>query len=375
MKNVIILDPKGVIPAGGKNVIKRHEKYSNELNKLSKGDIKLIVITNSINQNLIEENNLEIFSTNTSSLNLIKFISQAKKIIHNNEMENIILVAGDPWEPAWCANQIKKSFIEKIISIEVQAHGDFADQSWKYLSIKNWLRYFLMSYGLKIATTIRVTSETQKKNFAQTMKIPTEKMFVIPVFMDLKKLDKLTTKPDGLFIGLLGRIHFDRGLKEFVKLLKKLNTEDKQFKVLIAGSGPKINWLMRKTSFLKSEDRVYVLGNLDDHELQNFWSKINVLVSMAPFESFGRAMREAIASGIPVWAIKSTGSLELHKMLSGRGIYLINPREDRKVLFSELSCIAKSGVDDEAIRLLIEFDEFNLIKLIENWILNSNRVA
>ena len=375
MKNVIILDPKGIIPAGGTNVIKRHEKYSNELNRISNGDMKLIVITNSIDQNLIDETNLEILSTNTSALNLMKFISQSKKIIHNHKMENVLLLAGDPWEPAWCAKLFKKSFVEKIISMEVQAHGDFADKSWKYLSIKNLLRYFLMSYGLKIATTIRVTSEMQKKNFMQAMKIPAEKMFVIPVFMDLKKMRKLTTRPDGLNIGFLGRIHFDRGLKEFVKLLKNLNTEDKLFKVLIAGSGPKINWLMRKTNFLKSEERVYVLGNIEDHELQNFWSKINVLVSMAPFESFGRAMREAIASGIPVWAIKSTGSLELHKMLGGRGIYLINPMEDRKVLFSELSYIAKSGVDDEAIRLLIESDELNLVKLIENWILNSNRVA
>jgi glycosyltransferase involved in cell wall biosynthesis len=375
MKSVVIIDPKGVIPSGGIEVIKRHEKYSNTLEKISNGEINLMIITNSINERYIQTSNLKIFSTNTSRLNLIKFVLQANKIIQCHQFESLLLVAGDPWEPAWCANQIKKRFIDKKISIEVQAHGDFADKSWKYLSFRNFFRYFVMFYGYKIASTLRVTSETQKNNFARTMKIPIEKMKVIPVYMDLKKVRKSTTKSDRICIGLVGRIHFDRGLKEFTKLLKSINSQNEAFKVLIAGGGPKINWLIRKTNYLKSGNRVCFLGNLNHQDLQNFWSQINVLVSMAPLESFGRAMRESIVSGVPVWAIRSAGSLELHRELRGDGIYFIEPKCSDKELLNELRTISGSLIKNSSITALIESDKMNLKNLVKNWILNVDSLA
>lgn len=375
MKSVIILDPKGVIPCGGNDVIKRHEKYAKALEKISNKDINLVIITNSLKQSRIQASSLQISSTNTFKFNFLGYILQARKIIKSKKCESILLVAGDPWESAWCASAIKKSIRKKNISIEVQAHGDFADKFWKYLSIRNYFRYWLIFYGLKIATTIRVTTEMQKNNFSCQMDIPTERMKVIPVYMDLKKTQKTIIKPDTVSIGLVGRIHFDRGLKEFVEIIKRLNSQNKEFRVLIAGSGPKTNWLMSKMMYLKSVNRVLFFGNLSDQEMHYFWPEITVLVSMAPFESFGRAMRESIVSGVPVWAVRSTGSLELHRELNGDGIYFIEPNYSNKKLLNEIRTISGSFIKNSSINTLIDSDKMNLKNLVRNWILNVDSLA
>jgi hypothetical protein len=45
--------------------------------------------------------------------------------------------------------------------------------------------------------------------------------------------------------------------------------------------------------------------------LSGYWKKIGVLVSLAPVESYGRVMREALLSGVPVWANKTSGAKDL----------------------------------------------------------------
>jgi hypothetical protein len=66
------------------------------------------------------------------------------------------------------------------------------------------------------------------------------------------------------------------------------------FKVIIIGSGnQKSNFLARLKSII-STSRVIYLGQLSERELNNAWNKIGVLVSIAPVESYGRVMREAL---------------------------------------------------------------------------------
>jgi glycosyltransferase involved in cell wall biosynthesis len=368
MKSIVIIDPKGVISSGGLDVIKRHANYSQLLKSHSNGEVNLVVVSNSAPINEISSSNLKMYSTNTSRVNFFKYIKRTKKILHDNKIETFLLVAGDPWESAWCAALIRKEFLNRKTPIEVQAHGDFAEKNWKYLSFINLIRYTLISIGLRIAYSIRVTSEQQKSNFNEKFQVPRNKMIVIPVFMDLKKLHRDTEQPRKMSIGLVGRLHFDRGLKDFVKLLKKLTKNNRGITVFVAGDGPKLNWFKRKTKDLGKQNKVYFLGNLDVDELQRFWEKIGVLISVAPLESFGRAMREAIVSGVPVWAIRSTGSLELHKQLNGQGIYFIDQNKDYRALHNELETILKFHIPKQLISELINSDELNLIQLIENWL-------
>jgi glycosyltransferase involved in cell wall biosynthesis len=53
------------------------------------------------------------------------------------------------------------------------------------------------------------------------------------------------------------------------------------------------------------------LGSLKNSEVQETWSGIGVLLSTAPFESYGLAMREALLHNVPVVSRRNAGSLEL----------------------------------------------------------------
>ena len=41
------------------------------------------------------------------------------------------------------------------------------------------------------------------------------------------------------------------------------------------------------------------------------WNKIGILVSTAPSESYGRALREALIHGVPVWSTRTRGVSDL----------------------------------------------------------------
>ncbi len=53
------------------------------------------------------------------------------------------------------------------------------------------------------------------------------------------------------------------------------------------------------------------LLDLDSASWKNLWPRINVLLSTAPYESYGLTIREALLHGVPVVAKTSAGVREL----------------------------------------------------------------
>ena len=186
---------------------------------------------------------------------------------------------------------------------------------WKKINLINRARYYLAKASLSKSTSIRAVSRHQVINLCKRFKIKSSKIYVIPVPIKVISksfaVNKVTNRPRT--IGLVGRIHEDRGVWDFVRIVKVIDSSIKDFKVLVIVAGNQRSNFLARLKSVVSNNRVIYLGQLSERELNNTWNKIGVLVSIAPVESYGRVMREALLAGVSVWATPTSGAKDLFK--------------------------------------------------------------
>ena len=265
--SVLILDPRGNIADGGKDVIARHEIYAKELlrqGKNSRLDLKVFSAGVSA-RNLIKDKNKRVITISTPTFNSYMFAKKVHKFIKLNNLDVKLLVAGDPWESYWSAYFLNR-FLNKKISIQIQVHGDLADPRWRRINLRNRIRFLLAKLALPKASSVRAVTKYQAENLVKAFGIKREKIVVVPVPINVSS-QTVTLKTDRpKTIGLIGRIHQDRGIWEFIKLVRILNISSKDFKVVVIGDGPSKDKFLLKLGSVISKNR---LVNLDQLSARN----------------------------------------------------------------------------------------------------------
>ena len=374
--SILILDPRGVIPSGKNDVIERHSNYGKELEKQNKKiDYRLKVFTASTKQISTSKNNkaFEILNISKPTFNSYMFAKKAHKFIKINNLKVKLLVASDPWESFWSAYFLSK-FLNKRIPIQIQVHGDIADPRWRRINLRNRIRFSLAKFSLPKASSVRAVTKYQAENLVNTFGIKREKIVVVPVPITVaSKLIALKSERPKT-IGLIGRIHQDRGIWEFIKLVRILNSSSKDFKVVVIGDGPSKDKFLLKLSSVISKNRIIYLGQLPESELLKAWKKIGVLVSMALVESYGRVIRESLISGVPVWAIDSAGVKDLMDNCKKGEVKLLDVSKSDTTLDKNFKSLLKTKVGSDFSKRFIKENNTYAAKLANSWINTINKV-
>jgi glycosyltransferase involved in cell wall biosynthesis len=372
--SVLILDPRGNIAAGGKDVIARHETYAKELFTQGKSlrlDLKVFSAGVSI-QSSDKGKNERVITISKPTFNSYKFAKKAHKFIKVNNLNVKLLVAGDPWESYWSAYFLNR-FLDKKIRIQIQVHGDIADPRWRRINLRNRIRFSLAKFSLPKASSIRTVTKYQAENLINSFGIKREKIVVVPVPITVagKSVDLKSERPKT--IGLIGRIHQDRGIWEFIKLVKILTSSSKDFKVVVIGSGPSKNKFLLKLQSVIPKNRIIYLGQLPENELRKAWKKIGVLVSMAPVESYGRVIRESLIAGVPVWATSSAGVKDLMDNCKKGEVKLLDLSKSDASLDKDFKSLLKTKVSSEFSRKFVKENNTYAVKLANSWINTINK--
>jgi glycosyltransferase involved in cell wall biosynthesis len=370
-KNSIILslDPRGIIINGGADVISRQNIYGQQLESKSKNlKTKFVIFTSG---NRIDDYE-EFYYVNISRIskptfNPLLFARKSLQYITRNDLNVRLLIVGDPWESYWSAYFLNK-FLNKKILIQIQAHGDIADPRWRRINHRNKIRYLLAKLSLPKASSVRVVNKYQAENLVKAFGIKREKIVVIPVPINI--LGKATAlksiRPKT--IGLIGRIHKDRGIWEFIKLVRILNISSKDFKVIVIGDGPSKDRFLLKLSSVITKNRIIYLGQLPESELSKAWKRIGVLVSMAPVESYGRVMRESLVAGVPVWATASAGVKDLIDNCKKGEVKLLDLSKSSSSLGKDFNSLLKTKVSSDFSKKFIKENNTYAAKLANSWI-------
>ena len=364
-----------MIPAGKNDVIVRHSNYGKELEKQNKKiDYRLKVFTASTKQISTSKNNkaFEILNISKPTFNSYMFAKKAHKFIKINNLNVKLLVAGDPWESFWSAYFLSK-FLNKKIPIQIQVHGDIADPRWRRINHRNRIRYSFAKLSLPKASSIRAVTKYQAENLTKAFGIKKERIVVVPVPITVASKSVALKSERPKTIGLIGRIHQDRGIWEFIRLIRILNSISKDFKVVVLGDGPSRDKFLLKLESVLPKNKIIYLGQLPESELRKAWKRIGVLVSMAPVESYGRVMRESLIAGVPVWATASAGVKDLMNNCKKGEVKLLNLSKGDAYLDKDFHSLLKTKVGYDFSKRFIKENNTYAAKLASSWINTINK--
>jgi glycosyltransferase involved in cell wall biosynthesis len=278
-----------------------------------------------------------------------------------------LIIVADPWEGFW-TGILLRIMLKSNIPIQVQFHGDFLDPNWRKINFKNRIKYCLLKINFYKFDSIRAVGERQARDLERNLKVSPKVISVnpIPITLETNANQKDHIRPRSL--GFVGRIHSDRGLTKFVELVESLNSVSTDFSVVIAGAGPLTKRFIRKLNAIIPKNRLTYFGNVSYSEMSKVWRQIGVLVSTAPAEAYGMAIRESLISGVPVWATQSSGVLDLLDSAEPGTVKLLNFKKDESKLYKDFEALLKVKVGPKFRDKFIKENNLYAEKLVSSWI-------
>jgi glycosyltransferase involved in cell wall biosynthesis len=283
-----------------------------------------------------------------------------------------LLVVGDPWESYWSAYFLNK-FMNKKIPIQIQVHGDIADPRWRRINLRNRIRFTLAKLSLLKVSSVRAVTKYQAEKLVKAFGIKRERIVVVPVPITVASKSVTLKSERPKTIGWIGRIHQDRGIWEFIRLIRVLNSSSKDLKVVVIGDGPSKDKFLLKLASVIPKNRIIFLGQLPESELRKVWKRIGVLVSIAPVESYGRVIRESLIAGVPVWATKSAGVKDLIDNCKKGEVKLLDLSKSDASLDKDFKTLLKTKVSSDFSKRFIKENYTYAAKLANSWINTINK--
>lgn len=236
---------------------------------------------------------LEVKCLGSNKLGTFGFALRAISHLKQIRIKDLLLVAGTPFQPFLIARLIKLFFPKAKIQVSIHGEiGGVRSNRSKSIFFRTQIRY---------SDAIRFVSDEQRSVFLKEYGISKIPNVVAPVPIDIPR--KTLNAGRATSIGFVGRIHLERDPLLWAEISQRFPNARK----IVVGDGP-----MRNT-FISKLEEVSFLGRLEGERLKDSWAEIGVLLSTAPYESYGLALREALLNGVPVVARKSAGVTSLNK--------------------------------------------------------------
>ena len=367
---VLLLDPRGISKYNSVTVTERLDEYGKQLVVQSSNNSLNLVVLSSSKKFKFKSKILKfvrIYYISNPTFNFVFFAIRSFKFIKSSNLEIKLIVVADPWESFWCAYFLTK-LSRTSIPIQIQVHGDFADPGWSSLSIQNRIRHGFAKISLPRADSIRAVSKQQTKNLIENFHLESTRIQIIPVPVLIHSKLRISRLNRPRTIGFVGRIHKDRGIWEFIELIKLLDKSSNDFSILVAGTGPDREIFLEKLKLVNPTIKIDYVGQIPNDKMSSVWAKIGVLVSMAPTESYGLAMREALLHGIPVWATNSSGVIDLNKECRPGELKILDLKKDDFYIKRDFERLLKIKITTAFRKNFIKENNTYAAKLANSWI-------
>lgn len=350
-------------------VLKRFDQYAKALDSSSNSDKKIMVFVK-------EKKSLDFsrYIQNFPNLQIIPLLDryffsgrlffQLTRYCIEHSRSSILLIAGDPWVDSCIVSLLKKLLWWIPIKTQMSVHGDLINQEKSLF--KRWVKKIVLVILLNNSDTIRVVSEHLGKAIVDELHVESSKIFVSPIPVTLPKLSD-SVGGSKKYIAFIGRLHPERGLSEYLTLIKYLKGVSADFKYLIAGDGPDRTSFLGEIARIVGKENVVYRGLLSDEEMANVWKDCKILLSTAPAEGYGLAIRESILNGTFVIARENSGTQEARKEFK-YGLHIYKNVDQAVALVSNLMQETFSFSSMEQARNLVnKSNEESINNLINSW--------
>ena len=118
-----------------------------------------------------------------------------------------------------------------------------------------------------------------------------------------------------------GRISPEKNIGLLVDIMEQLESDPRDFRLIVAGAGPQSEWLQGESE-RRTSGKIIQLGHLEKEKLADYYANADIFVHPNPKEPFGIAPLEAMASGVATVAPNAGGILSY---ADGENAWLVEP--------------------------------------------------
>lgn len=356
------------VATDSRDIFSKYEFYAlNFARYIENADAKLVIIFEK-HQRLEfataknEYPHLILVPIETSRIFFIFFVWKSLRKLKQMRIEPSTIIAGDLWVGS-LSSLLMSKFFQNRPKTQIAIHGNPLVAS---TGITKKARHLFLRYSLRCYTSVRVVSSHLKSWVEDNYGVASQRIFISPIPIMKKPLFNLRDFKIPT-IGLVGRLQKERGLNAAFDVIQNLSELNLNFKVRVVGDGPERKKIeQRLESSLRDLDIEFV-GALSQDQVRNIWEEIDILISMAPSEGYGLAIREALLSGAIVVALENLGTKEVVEQYSS-GIHLVKDVQEAVGIISKIFTKPASYTPSVDLRSLQEEIEFSALdELAKSW--------
>ncbi len=291
-------------------ILARIDTYAQAFHKMGSGQEKIIILAlmgKGIGD--LKYNRYKYLKVVLYKRNLLGKIKIHLSLIRSILSERTV-ISGDPYFTFWFIWLYKKLLGRKI-RIQISVHGfPLAGDKVRFIN----LRLLGLRSASRKADSVRVVSQHLSRFLQENWGVDQNRIFVAPIPVQIPGLPDNSKKKKQILI--LGRMHEERGILLSVEIALKVLARNGDVSLVLIGDGPlrsKVESIVDHSGF---KARVKILGRLPHSAVFENMSESWLLLSSAPEEGFGLAIREAAYAGLFVVALSNLGTKEARQELS-----------------------------------------------------------
>lgn len=289
------------------------------------------------------------------------FVIKAYNLLKGRRNQRITLISGDNYF-ALVVCVILKFLLGSNARIQISIHGNPLSGGGSV--IRAFVRKLAFIFLVPRASSVRIVSDHLRRELGRYLPKKAE-VFISPIPVNMPQV--FIKSGDELKIGLIGRLHYERGVDLFCEILEYFAQRNQSHIFSVIGEGPELH-LLEEFLAVYPDYPLELLGSLPHSEVLAELQSISILVSCASSEGYGLAMREAITGGTYVVALANEGTQELKEFFPDMVFLFENVEEAAQLIIGLTGKLPNLKTVRSYRAKQLDFDQQGMSMLVESWV-------
>ena len=330
-------------------------KISNFL--IENGHNLKIICLSQVGNNHIEDN-LDVIRIRRSNNLPIRWLKTIYQIVKNGRNSDLIFVNGLGVESAIAALMLKKKLIRKIVGDPVweraynqkktsESFDEFQNNKHSFLiEVQKLLRNWSVN-----SAEVVITPSDHLKNFVSELGFNNE-ILKINNGVDITDIKRTNVHKADINLLIISRLVIQKNINIVIEAMELL--DNKNVKLSIIGEGGEFNKLEGVIHELNLQNRVQLLGKIDNNKISQFLLTADIFIQASDYEGLPHSVLEAINYEIPILSTEVGGCRDL--LNDGERGFIIPIPPDKKIIAENIIYIINN--QDEATKRADAAKEF-----------------
>ena len=311
-------------------------------------NVKIICLSEVGNNHI--EDNLDVIRIRRSNSLPIRWLKTIYQIVKNGRNSDLIFVNGLGVESAIAALMLKKKLIRKIVGDPVweraynqkktsESFDEFQNNKHSFLiEVQKLLRNWSIN-----SAEIVITPSDHLKSFVSGLGFSNE-ILKINNGVDITDIKRTNVHKADINLLIISRLVIQKNINIVIEAMELL--DNKNVKLSIIGEGGEFNKLKGVIHELNLQNRVQLLGKIDNNKISQFLLTADIFIQASDYEGLPHSVLEAINYEVPILSTEVGGCKDL--LNDGERGFIIPIPPDKKIIAENITYIINNK--DEATK-------------------------